>query len=163
MDASGKAIVREIEVFDWKSRVARFERQDARDGKKTEQTIPVPDDTISVEGIAGALRAVPLSKGNKVAAHLLSNEPKLYEVTLEVDRQETCKTARGPVECFRVEIVPHLGALDLFRFAFPKMYFWFSADPSHEWLRYEGPEAGRGTPEIVMEPAPGRTPTTSND
>jgi hypothetical protein len=160
-DASGKALMRETAVFDWTKRVARFERQDLRTGSRTEQSIAVPDDTLSVEGIAAALRAVPFVKGTKVSAHLLSNEPRLYEITIEVDKRETCRTARGAVDCFRVELIPHLGALDLFRFAFPKTYFWYSAEKGHEWLRYEGLEAGQGTPEIVMEPAGKKTPTSN--
>ena len=57
----------------------------------------------------------------------------------------------GEFECYKVELVPGLGVLNLFRFAIPKAYFWFTVDPPHYWVRYEGLENGRGTPQVVME------------
>ena len=150
-DAEGKPLIRELEAFDWKKHQARFERRDLQTGKSKTETIEVPDDTLSVEGIAAALRAVPFAEGTKVSAHLLSNEPKLYDVTLEIRGRESCMTRQGSEECYKLELVPHLGLLNVFRFAFPRTYFWFSTRSSHEWIRYEGLEAGRGTPEIVMK------------
>jgi hypothetical protein len=162
-DTAGTPIMRETAEFDWKRHVVKFDRKDLRTGKDSSETINIPDDTISVEGIAAALRGVPMTMGARVTANLLSNEPKLYEITLEVDKRETCRTSRGPADCFRVELVPDLGALNLFKFAFPKTYFWYAAAAPHEWLRYEGLEAGRGTPEIVMEPAETEPPRVSNE
>jgi hypothetical protein len=49
--------------------------------------------------------------------------------------------------------VPRLGILGVFRLLVPNTYFWFAADPPHTWIRYEGPENRRGTPEITIEPA----------
>ncbi|HEX4998584.1 MAG TPA: DUF3108 domain-containing protein [Terriglobia bacterium] len=159
-DTNGKPVVRETAEFDWTKHEARFERQELEKRKTTTQIFDVPDDTLSVEGIAAALRAVPLTEGKVVAAHLLTNEPRLYEITLEVRAKESCDTAAGQRDCYKLELVPHLGALNLFRFAFPRSHFWYSAGPNHEWLRYEGLEAGRGTPEIVMRPAePARSAT----
>jgi hypothetical protein len=150
-DASGTVLMREVGEFDWNKHQARFERHDLKTHKSKTETIDIPDDTLSVEGIAAALRAVPFAEGKKVSAHLLSNEPKLYEVTLEIRGRESCRTSRGSEDCYKLEVVPHLGVLNLLRFAFPRTYFWFSAQPGHEWIRYEGPEAGRGTPEVIMQ------------
>jgi hypothetical protein len=49
-----------------------------------------------------------------------------------------------------LEVVPHLGVLNLFRPFLPKTYFWFTVASPHNWVRYEGPENGPGTPEVVM-------------
>jgi hypothetical protein len=150
-DGNGVALMRQAAEFDWSTHKVRFERNDLIKRKSKIETIEIPDDTLSVEGIAAALRSAPVVEGKKVTAHLLSNEPKLYEITLEFRGLESCRTSRGTEACYKIELVPHLGILSLFRFTLPKTFFWFSTQPTREWIRYDGLEAGRGTPEIVME------------
>ena len=75
----------------------------------------------------------------------------MYDVTLEVQGRERIRTPAGPLECYKVELRPGVGVLKLFGFLVPKAYFWFTVDAPHYWVRYEGPENGRGTPQVVME------------
>jgi hypothetical protein len=150
-DADGRPLLTERTEFDRANNVIRFEREDSRTGEQTSDTWEMPPNTLSVEGIAAALRTMPLEEGTSVPAHVFTPEPGLYEVTLEVRGRETLDSADGPVESYKVEVVPSLGLLGLFRFLVPNTYFWFAADPPHTWIRYEGPENGRGTPEITIE------------
>ena len=84
--------------------------------------------------------------------HLLSNEPKLYEVTFEARGRETVRTPAGEFECYKIEVVPHLGVLsNLAKLFAAKSYFWFTVSTPHVWVRYEGYENGPGTPRIRME------------
>jgi hypothetical protein len=55
----------------------------------------------------------------------------------------------GDIECYKVELVPHVGLLNLFKPFFPKSYLWFSVEPPHYWVRYVGLEAGFGTPQVT--------------
>jgi len=82
---------------------------------------------------------------------MLSNEPKIYSVTLENRGKERVKTSAGEFECYKLEVVPHVGMLNVFRAFFPKAYFWFTVAPPHFWVKYEGPQDGPGTPDIVMQ------------
>ena len=84
-------------------------------------------------------------------AHLLSNEPRLYSVTFENRGLEHVKTPAGELDCYKIEMVPHLGVLNVVRYFYPKAFFWFTVAPPHFWVRYEGPENGPRTPEIIME------------
>jgi len=150
-DPTGKALMSERKQFDWTKNVVQFERQDLVKNKKTTKTLSAPADTLAVEGIAGALRSLPFGPDTRFPAHFLTNEPKVYDVTLEVRERETVRTPAGTFECYKVEVVPHVGALGAFRFLFPKAYFWFTVDAPHSWVRYQGPENGPGTAEIVLE------------
>ena len=150
-DAAGRRLMRERKSFNFDGGAVEIDREDGPSGPQSRRSIKIPPDTLAVDGIAGALRALPFERPRPFQAHLLSNEPRLYEVSVEARGRERVRTPAGEFECYKVELVPGLGVLNLFRFAIPKAYFWFSVDPTHFWVRYEGLENGRGTPEVVME------------
>jgi hypothetical protein len=153
-DAGGVRLVRERTEFDHSAGRISFGHQDLTTGESRSETFEMPFDTLSVEGIAAALRGFPFGDDVAVQAHLFTPEPQLYEVTLRPRGRETLTTRDGQIEAYKVEIVPSLGLLTLFRFFLPEAYFWFSVEPPYTWLRYEGPENGRGTPKITMERVP---------
>jgi Protein of unknown function (DUF3108) len=151
---SGERLNTERKHFDFNKGTVRVESQ-PKDGKSEVKTLSIPPDTLTVEGIAGILRYLPFSENMSFPAHLLSNDPRLYSVTFEVRGKERVKTQVGAFEAYKVEMVPHVGALNIFRSFVPKTFFWFTVQPPHFWVRYEGLENGPGTPEIVMELGPG--------
>ena len=122
------------------------------DGQQPEsRQFSVPADTLEPEGIAGILRFLPFDHLHSESIHLFTNEPHLYEAKLELRGRERVKTPAGDYECYKLELVPQLGALNVFRTFLPKAYFWFTVAPPHFWVRYEGPENGAGTPHVTME------------
>lgn len=149
-NTNGRVLLRQRTEFEPTAAEIRFRSDDLRTGRSSSETFDLPADTLSVEGIAAALRMLAFDQ-ESVEAHLFSPEPRLYEVTLASRGRETLRTASGEIECYKVEIVPHVGVLGLFRFLLPHAYFWFEVDGPHEWVRYQGPENGRGTPTITME------------
>jgi hypothetical protein len=151
VDATGRELLRETRNFDWPGKRVRFERYDSRTAKTTRETLNVPEDTLAVDGIAGILRGLDFTRAEPFSAHLLTNEPRIYRVTFEIRGKEKIQTEDGLFECYKVELVPHLGVLGVFRFLYPKSYFWFRVDSPHTWVRYEGLENGPGTPTIIME------------
>ena len=48
-------------------------------------------------------------------------------------------------------MVPNLGVLNLIRPFLAKTSFWYTVAAPHYWIRYQGPESGPGTPEVVLE------------
>lgn len=149
-DANGRVIGKERTTFDPARGSVKYERE--RDGRVVEsKQMSVPADTLAPEGIAGILRFLPFERWHNQTVHILSYEPKLYEVKLELRGKEMVKTPAGEFECYKMELVPQLGALNVLRSFLPKEYFWFSAEPSHFWVKYEGLEDGPGTPQISME------------
>ncbi len=151
MDVMGRKLVTESRTFDWNRKEVRFERTDAKTGKATSQTLRVSPDTLAVDGLAGILRALDFTRKEPFDAHLLTNEPKLYDISLKVQGKEKIATTDGMLDCYKVELIPHLGLLNVFRFLYPASYFWMQVDSPHSWVRYQGLENGPGSPEIVIE------------
>lgn len=149
-DTQGKTLAVEKKTFDRATGKSMFERTDEKGIKQATSFAAAPD-SLAIEGIAGILQFFPFGKFSSVSGHLLSNEPKLYDVTIESRGTERLKTATGDVDCYKLELVPHLGLLNVFKVFFPKTYFWFTVSSPHEWVRYQGLENGAGSPEIIME------------
>jgi hypothetical protein len=150
-DLAGKPLLRERKSFNFDKGTVDIERDNLSTSQTSRRSLNIPADTVAVDGIAGALRSLPFERARPVQLHLLSNEPRLYDISLEVQGRERVRTPAGQFECYKVEIQPGLGVLKLFGFLIPNAYFWFTVEPPHYWVRYEGPENGRGTPQVVME------------
>jgi hypothetical protein len=152
-DMQDRTIAVEKKTFDRSLGEVKFERRNEK-GETQTSTFSAAPDVLTIEGIAGIFQFFPFGKsgsGSGVDAHLLSNEPSIYDVTVEPRGTERVKTAAGDVNCYKIEMVPHLGLLNVMRVFYPKTYFWFNVEEPHAWVRYQGLENGPGTPEIVME------------
>jgi hypothetical protein len=149
-DGSGHVVGTERKIFDPAKGSVKFTRD--RGGRTQDsKQFSVPADTLAPEGIAGILRFLPFEHWRPQSMHLFSNEPRLYGMKFDMKGKESVKTPAGEFECYKIELVPQLGALNVLRSFLPKAYFWFTVAPPHFWVRYEGPENGAGTPQIVME------------
>ncbi len=103
-------------------------------------------DLIDKEMMGPILTNYPLAK-KELALHLLTHEPSLYRMTYKYLGDEVVNGAN----CYKLEMVPDLGALNLLGAFVPKTYFWYKKAFPHDFVRYEGLESGLGTPYIVME------------
>jgi len=110
------------------------------------KTFDFPDDLIDKEMFGTVLANWPLDK-KSLNLHLLTHEPTLYKIELKYLGNETV----NGVECYKLQMIPDLGALNIFGAFVPKTYFWYALNPPHDFVRYEGLESGLGTPYIVLE------------
>ena len=150
LDSEGKPLGSEARIFNFARKEVEIKKTDSS-GKAERETLKIPSDTLSVEGLAGILRGLDFAQARTYEAHLLTGEGKTYDVTFEARGKEKLQTEDGEVECFKIEVVPHLGMLNVFRFLYPKTYFWFEVENPHTWVRYMGSENGPGSPEVVMQ------------
>jgi hypothetical protein len=135
--------------FDPAKRSVQFVRKSAGEPPET-RTVAVPSDTITVEGMAGVLRSIPFWEKKPFPFHMFTNDMKVWSLSLEARGREMVHTPAGDFECYKLEMVPHVGMLDVFRKFFPKSHIWFTVAPPHFWVKYEGLENGLGSPTIVM-------------
>jgi len=149
-DKQGRILAVEKKTFDADSGKVKFERQNEK-GSLESSSFAAPANSLTIEGIAGILESFPFEKSETMTAHFLSNEPKVYDVTLEPRGKERIQTTAGSMDCYKLEMVAHMGLLNVAKIFYPKTYFWFSVAKPHVWVRYQGLENGPGTPEIVME------------
>jgi len=148
--ADGTPLLVERKHFDREKGTVLFERR--KGGARPEsKTLDVPADTLAIEGLAGVLRFVSVDKDHPFSAHVLTNEPHVYSVNFEWRGTERIETAAGTFECYKVEMIPNLGVLNLIRPFLAKTSFWFTVAAPHYWVRYEGPESGPRTPDVVLE------------
>lgn len=149
-NTKGEVITVEEKSFDHELGRATFEREDYQDDDSLKKTFDFNKHTLTVEDIFMNLRTLPFAGGEKVKAKFLSNEPELYKIELEQRGIETVKTPEGEIEAYKVELVPKLGVIGVLKVFFPKTYFWFTVIPPHRWVKYEGFEKGRNSPEVIM-------------
>jgi len=152
-DAQGQTLSVEKKNFDSAAGKVKFEHRNEK-GEMETSTFSAAPDILTIEGIAGVLQFFPFGKSGssgRLNGHMLSNEPNLYDVSIEPRGTERVATAGGDIECYKIELVPHLGLLNLMKVFYPKTYFWFKVTEPHTWVRYQGLENGPGTPEIIME------------
>ncbi|MFA5104578.1 MAG: hypothetical protein WC527_05330 [Candidatus Margulisiibacteriota bacterium] len=109
--------------------------------------------TIDKDLIGKVLANFPFEAGTDVNFYLLTHEPSLYNITMKSRGQETITINGKSVDCYKIEMIPDLGALSLLGAFVPKTYFWYTVSAPHKFRRYEGLESGLGTPVIVMESA----------
>jgi len=105
------------------------------------------DDLINNEILSSCLSNYPFGQKDAMQFRLLTPEPVIYKMTVYDRGQET----KNGILCQKLEIVPDLGAMNIFGAFVPKMYFWFNAEAPHDFVAYEGLESGLGTPYIVIE------------
>ena len=148
-DLKGNVLVVERTSFEWEKGMAKFERVDKIGNRSVHRKMRVPADTLTPEGLGVALRSLPFDSRRPVRLHILADEPKVYEVVFRVDGVESVKTARSLYDCYRVKMDVKLGIFSLFKVFLPDVYFWFTQESPHFWVRYQGPERGRGSPEVV--------------
>ena len=152
-NGQGQTLTVDKKNFDGVAGKVRFEHRNEK-GETETSTFSAAPDILTIEGIAGILQFFPFGKpdsSGSLRGHMLSNEPNLYDVTIESRGMERVKTSGGVLDCYKLELVPHLGLLNLVKVFYPKTYFWFRVAEPHAWVRYQGLENGPGSPEIVME------------
>ena len=116
-----------------------------------ERKFDLKADLIDKEMFGVILRNFPFEEKDEVKLHLLTHEPTMYRITMKNRGKEII----DGVECYKLEMIPDLGALSIFGAFVPKTYFWYTVAQPHDFVRYEGLESGLGTPYIILEPPKG--------
>jgi len=150
-DMQDKLVMKDKITVDEKTGSVSFEKKDFESTQTVDKTYEADGDLLIVDGLVLALRSLPFGTNETVKARFLTGEPELYNVEFKQKGIEKIDTPDGEVECYKVEFVPKLGVLNVFKVFFPKTYFWFTVADPHRWVRYEGFENGRDSPEVVMQ------------
>jgi hypothetical protein len=122
------------------------------DGK--EKVFTLRDDMIGTEFIFLAVANYPFDEKRDFVFYLLTSEPTVYPMTLKYIGEETITSAAGKaVDCYKIQMIPDLGFLNVVGAFVPKTYFWYTKSAPRQFVRYEGLDGGLGDPYIVREAA----------
>ncbi len=102
---------------------------------------------VDKQEIGIALMKFPFGQKQEENYHLLTHEPTMYQISVWARGREK---VRG-IDCYKLEIVFNLGALNIFNAFIPKFYAWYEVREPHLFVKYEGLESGLGTPYVVVE------------
>lgn len=149
-NTSGKTVMIDKKTVDTSLGTVLFQRKDLTGDTSQIEIFDLTDNTIIMEGMVIALRDLPFGEGSSARAKFITNEPAEYDMEFKQMGIETVPTPGGDIQCYKVEFVPKLGLLSVFKAFFPKTYMWFTVDEPHRWVKYEGLENGRDSPEVVM-------------
>lgn len=115
------------------------------------KTFDLNPNTLDRDIMGRLLPNFPFGSGEDTKFYLITHEPALYNITMKLRGKETITVKGKDVECYKLELIPDLGALGFVGAFVPKNYFWYTVSKPHRFMRYEGLESGIGTPVIVME------------
>jgi len=141
-------------VFDENGNMIRLEKQDYNPEEKSVKCLhnDIPENISRTKEFTFTKDAVNklllgpyvqkmLQNGKRGAKiQMVSEEPGLYNIDLSVVKTEELEINGYKRRMHKVKLDPRLGFLNAAKVFFPKSYVWHSADPDHEWLRYEGLE-----------------------
>ncbi len=144
-DQSG-AIIQTIETnYDFKTRIITLKI----DG--TEKQFELKEDLIDRQLLGTALAEYDFKEKRDFIFPMMTNEPRVYMMTVRYTGEESLQIGKQMVACYKIQMIPDLGSLNIFGSFVPKTYFWYTRAEPHLFIRYEGLESGLGTPYIVIE------------
>ena len=94
------------------------------------------------------MRGFPFAEGKRQRIGFYGeSEKSRFSMSLTCTKKETIKIQQKPVECYHLE----LGLEGFFGAFFPNTHLWYSAEPPHWLVKFQGTNGPIGTPESLVE------------
>ncbi len=151
-DKDGETIVKHRKDFDYNKRKIFYTALDKENNVIKKTSFPIKGKTADNITLAYFLKTFVAYQGDKKyrSLYLISNEPRLYRITIKVVGSETLKLPFGEIEAIKLRLIPNLGILTgLSSAIIPPTFIWYTKDPPYTWLQYEGMETGLGSSHII--------------
>ncbi len=139
---------RQMDFIGGKGRIAIL---DPRTGKSEERHFPVTESTVDNELIAAELRLLPNAPEQRMRFDLLTAEGKIVAMEARVIGRERVQVPVGSFDCYKFELSPTglLGVMS--NLMVGRFFLWHTVAAPHVWVKFQGPEGGVGSGEIVRE------------
>lgn len=150
-DGAGRPTHVEQREFDYAGRAGRVTTTDLATGEVDVQSVRLTLQSVTGELLPAALRLLPAAPDRRQRFELVTRGGTVIGLQAKVAGRERLDVPAGSFECFKVELDPtgFLGLLaDLM---LPRLYMWQTVAAPHFWVKYQGPEGGLGSRQIVRE------------
>jgi len=150
--SDSKELWRKNKIFDYSHK--RLIAEHFNDSQLTKRkSIPLPSGSVFTSEILPLiLRGYDFEAQKPYSFYIFSWDAKLFKMQARRIDKEIVRTPAGEFECYKIEISPALGFVDIVsRYIIPKTYLWFTVKEPHFWVKYEGLETGFASPYVVME------------
>jgi hypothetical protein len=118
-----------------------------------------PPDTYPVYSILQVLRGMHFQEKSTVPFYIWAAPTEIFRMNFHIVRKETVEVPAGKIPCFYGEMKPDIRTIvpvgnllaKLLAPFIPSYYFWFSCDPSHPLVKFEGVLGGAGAAPHTIE------------
>lgn len=135
--------------FDWNKMTANYSAQDFASGKTTNRTIKLTPKSMLARSSSIYFQNLLAAKKSSDTFSLITPTGDSYSMTANISyAPQTITVKEKNYSCYKVTMKPNMGMLAM---VLPEMNFYFETDPPYEFVRYQGPQEGPTSPNIIQE------------
>jgi hypothetical protein len=150
-DGAGRTTHVEQREFDYAGRSGRVSTTDLATGEVEVQHVRLGLQSVTGELLPAALRLLPAAPDRRMRFDLVTRGGTVIGLQARVVERERLEVPAGSFDCFKVELDP-TGFLGLLAdIILPRLYMWQTVAAPHFWVKYQGPEGGLRSRQIVRE------------
>ena len=150
-DETGQPVQIEDRDFDYARGAGRLVTTDLRTGDKESKNVRLNAQSIPPELLPAALRLLPSTKEQQMRFDLVTRGGFVLGIQVKLLGRERVEVPAGSFDCFKLELDP-TGLVGLVAdILLPRLFMWHTVAAPHFWVKYQGPEGGPGSREIVRE------------
>jgi hypothetical protein len=150
-DLAGQPVAVEERTLEYGSGTGSLRTRDPRTGEATSRAFRVTAETVTPEFLPAMLRLLPATPDQQMQLDLVTHGGSVLGLQAKIVGQERVEVPAGTYDCFKVELAPTGFTGLLARVLLPKIIMWHTVAAPHIWIKFQGPAAGVGSPEIVRE------------
>ena len=150
-DKQGSIIVKYDRRYDYDKQKIYYTLSDGQGKIIQNKEFPIKGKTVDSDTLASFLKTfVAHSNMNGYRIfYLLSAKAELYKITIKFIGREILELPIGKINAIKLELILDLGKLEGFGSLIPPTFVWYAEKEPHDWLKYEGLEAGFGSEHII--------------
>lgn len=150
-DLAGQPTTVEERTLEYGAGTGQVWIRDLRTHTDISRAVPVTAATVTPEMLPVMLRVLPEAPDQQSRFDLVTRAGSVLGLQAKIVGQEQVEVPAGAYDCFKIELDP-TGIVGLLaRLLLPKIYLWHAVAAPHIWVKFQGPAAGPGSPEIVRE------------
>ncbi len=150
-DQAGRPVQLERRRLDYDVGSGEVVTTEPRTGETQSRSLRLTAQAVTPELLPAVLRLLPGERAQRMRLDLVTAEGRTIGLQARVVGRERVRVPAGIFECFKValELTGLTGALAALKL--PPLFMWHTVAAPHFWVKYEGPDGGPGSRQVVRE------------